>query len=156
MLFSCCLGFIADCSFLCQSLAGLSRRAAERLQGVPSAGGRLEQLESQLTELEAQNRLLEKQLAETEKELTKEKRSKERATLYADSFEFKLIGTLLVLEKEVRALKHDLAACNKANADLQKGRDVAEVREGATEDKLRLERQACEGMVQEPPSFPFE
>ncbi|XP_039786419.1 uncharacterized protein LOC120652614 [Panicum virgatum] len=110
--------------FLCQSLAGLSRRAAERLQGVPSAGGRLEQLESQLAKLEAQNRLLERQWAKTEKELAKEKRG---------------------LEKEVRALKHDLAACDKANADLQKGRDAAEAREGATEDKLRLERQAREG-----------
>ena len=72
-----------------------------------------------------------------------------------DSFAFGLIGTLLGLEKEVRALKRDLAACDKANADLQKGRDAAEAREGATEGKLRLERQAREGMARKPPCFPF-
>ena len=121
-----------------------------------AADGRLEQLESRLAEIEAQNRLLEKQQVETEKELVKEKRGKERAMFYADSFAFELMGTLLGLEKEVRALKHDLAACTKANDDLQEGREAAEAREGATEVKLRLERQAREGMVQKPPCFPFE
>ena len=76
--------------------------------------------------------------------------------LYANSFVFKLIGTLLGLEKEVRALKCDLAACEKANTDLQKGRDAAEVREDAKEGKLHLERQAREGMVREPPCFPLD
>ena len=113
------------------------------------------QLESRLAELEAQNCLLEKQRAETEKELTKEKRSKERATLYTDSFAFGLIGTLLGLEKDVWALKRDLAACEKGNADLQKGRDVAEARECGTEGKVRLKRQAREGMARKPPCFPF-
>ena len=60
---------------------------------MPAADGRLEQLESRLAELEAQNRLLEKQRAETEKQLAEEKRGMERATFYADSFAFGLIGT---------------------------------------------------------------
>jgi len=47
----------------------------------------------------------------------------------------------------VRALKRDLAACEKANTDLQKGRDAAEAREGATEGKLCLERQVREDIV---------
>ena len=66
---------------------------------------------------------------------------------------FRLIGTLAGLEKEVRALKRDLTAYEKANNDLQKGR---EVREDATKGKLCLERQAREGMVPKPPSFPVE
>jgi len=92
---------------------------------VPAADGRLEQLESLLAELEAQNRLLEKQRAETMKALTDEKQGKERASLYADSFVFRLIGTLSGLEKEVRTLKRDLAACEKANTELQKAREAA-------------------------------
>ena len=122
----------------------------------PAADGRLDQLESLLAELEAQNRLLEKQRAKTEKELAKEKRGKERATFYADSFAFGLMGTLLGLEKEVQALKRELEACTKANADLQEGLGAAEAREGATEGKLRLERQAREGMVWKPPCFSFD
>ena len=106
----------------------------------PAADGRLDQLESLLAELEAQNRLLEKQRAETEKELVKEKRGKEHATFYADSFVFGLMGALLGLEKEAWALKHELEACTKANADLQEGREPAEARDGAAEGKLRLER----------------
>ena len=102
--------------------------------------GRLGQLESRQAELEAQNRLLGKQRAETEKALAEVKRGKERAMLYADSFVFTLISTLSGQEKEVRTLKRDLAACKKANTDLQKGRDAAEGRKGATEGKLRLER----------------
>ena len=121
----------------------------------PAADGRLDQLESLLAELEAQNRLLEKQRAETEKELVKEKRGKERATFYADSFAFGVMGTLLGLEKEVRALKHDLAACTKANDDLQEGREAAEAREGATEGKLCLELQAREVMVRKALCFSF-
>ena len=119
----------------------------------PAADGRLDQLKSLLAELEAQNRLLEKQRAETEKDLVKEKRGKERATFYTDSFAFGLMGTLLGLEKEVQALKRELEACTKANADLQEGREAAEAREGATEGKLRLKRQARKGMVQKPPCF---
>ena len=88
------------------------------MQGALVADGRLEQLESRLDELEAQNRLLEKQRAETEKALADEKRGKEHATLYADSFVFRLIGTLSGLEKEVRTLKQDLMACEKANTEL--------------------------------------
>ena len=57
------------------------------------------------------------------------------------------------MEKEVCALKRDLAACEKANTDLQNGR---EVREDATKGKLCLERQAREGMVPKPPSFLVE
>ena len=116
--------------------------------------GRLGQLESRQAELEAQNRLLGKQQAETEKALAEVKRGKECAMLYADSFVFMLIGTLSGLEKEVRALKRDLAACEKANTDLEKGREAAEAREDGTKGKLRLERQAREGMVRKPPSFP--
>jgi len=70
--------------------------------------------------------------------------------LYADSFVFRLIDTLSGLEKEVRTLKRDLAACEKANSELQKAREVAEAREGAMEGKLRLERQTREGTVLEP------
>jgi len=78
---------------------------------------------------------------------------KERTALYADSFVFKLINTLSGLEKEVRTLKRDLTACEKANTELQKAPEAAEAREGATEGKLRLQRQAREGMVLEPPCF---
>ena len=59
---------------------------------MPTADGWLKRLEPRLAELEAQNRLLEKQWAETEKALADEKRSKEQATLYAESV-FRLIGT---------------------------------------------------------------
>jgi hypothetical protein len=103
--------------------------------------------------LEAQNRLLEKQRGETGKALADEKRGKRRTTLCADSFVFKLIDTLLGLEKEVSALKHDLAACEKANTELQKAREAAEAREDATKGKLRLERQAREGIILESPYF---
>ena len=123
------------------------------MRGSLTADGRLEQLESWLAELEAQNRLLEKQRAETEKALTDEKRGKERTTLYANSFVFRLIDTLSGLEKEVRALKRDLAASEKANTELQKARDVAEAREDATDGKLCWERQEREGMVLEPLCF---
>ena len=51
-------------------------------------------------------------------------------------------------------MKHELASCTKANADLKEGREATEVREDATEGKLRLERQAHEGMVRKPPCFP--
>ena len=103
--------------------------------------------------MEAQNRLLEKQRAKTEKALADEKRGKRRTTLCADSFVFKLINTLLGLEKEVSALKRDLTACEKANTELQKAREATEAREDATEGKLRLEHQAHEGMVLEPLCF---
>ena len=96
---------------------------------MPATDGRLEQIESRLAELEAQNCLLEKQWAETEKELVKEKRGKKRTTFYADSFAFGLMGTLVGLEKEVRALKHDLAAvrrpmptCRKVGKPRRRGR----------------------------------
>ena len=125
------------------------------MQGVPAADGRLEQLVSWLAELESQNCLLEKQRAETEKVLVDEKQGKRRTTLCADSFVFKLINTLSGLEKEVRTLKRDLTACEKANAELQKAREAAEAREGATEGKLRLELQAREGMVLKPLCFLF-
>ena len=46
-----------------------------------------------------------------------------------------------------------MTACEKANTELQKAQEDAEAREGATEGKLRLERQAREGMVSEPPCF---
>ena len=36
----------------------------------------------------------------------------------------------------------ELEACTKANEELQKLREVAEAREAATEEKLRLEREA--------------
>ena len=125
------------------------------MRGAPAADGQLEELESRLAELEAQNRLLEKQRAETEKALADEKRSKGRTMLYADSFIFKRINTRSGLEKEVCTLKRDLAACEKANAELQKAREAAEAREGATEGKLRLELQAREGMVLKPLCFLF-
>ena len=73
--------------------------------------------------------------------------------LCADSFVFKLIDTLSGLQKEVRTLKRDLTACEKANTKLQKTREAAEAREDATEGKLHLERQAREGMILESPCF---
>ena len=118
--------------------------------------GRLRQLESRLAELEVQNHLLEKQRTETEKALMEEKRGKECAMLYADSFVFMLISALSELEKEVHALKRDLAAYEKANTNLQKGREATKAREDATEGKLRLERQAHEGMARKRLCFPFE
>ena len=47
-----------------------------------------------------------------------------------------LVSDLLCLELE---------ACTKANEELQKLREVAEAREAATEEKLRLEREAWQG-----------
>ena len=88
--------------------------------------------------------------------LAEEKRGKESVALYADSFVFRLIGTLSGLEKDVRTPKHDLAVCEKANTNLQKGREAVEAREDATEGKHHLERQAREGMVRKPHSFPLE
>ena len=126
------------------------------MRGAPAADSRLEQLESRLVELEAQNHLLEKHRAEIEKALADEKRGKRRTTLCADSFVFKLIDTLSGLEKEVRTLKRDLVACEKANKELQKAWEAAEAREDAMEGKLRLERQAREGMVREPTCFPLD
>ena len=41
-----------------------------------------------------------------------------------------------------------LEAWTKANEELQKLREVAEAREAATEEKLRLEQQAHRGMIQ--------
>ena len=123
------------------------------MRGALAADGRLEQLESRLAELEAQNRLLEKQRAETEKALMDEKQGKRRTLLCADSFVFKLIDTLSGMEKEVHTLKRDLTACEKTNIELQKAREAAEAREDAPEGKLRLEHQACEGMILEPPCF---
>ena len=123
---------------------------------MPAADNQLEQLEPWLAELEAQNCLLEKQRAETEKELMKEKRGKERTAFYADSFAFKQMSALVGLEKEVRTLKCDLATCEEANTDLQKGQEAAEVREDATEGKIRLVRQTREGMVRKQPIFPLE
>ena len=76
--------------------------------------------------------------------------------LCADSFVFKLINTISGMEKEVRALKRDLTACEKVNTELQKAREAAEAREDATEGKLRLECQARKGMVLEPHCFPLE
>ena len=73
-----------------------------------------------------------------------------------DPFALELISTLSGLEKEVRTLKRDLAACEKANTDLQKGWEAAEAREDAIEGKIQLERQAREGMVRKPPCFPFK
>ena len=96
--------------------------------------------------------LLEKQRAKTEKKLVK-KRGKKRATFYADSFAFGLIGNLLGLKMETKAPKCELEACTKANAELQDGRRAAEAREGAAESKLRLERQGHEGMSRKPPCF---
>ena len=122
---------------------------------MPAAGDRLEQLECRLAELQAQNHLLEKQQAETKKEFMKEKRGKEQAMFYADSFALRLIGTLSVPEKELRAMKCELEACTKANANLLEGRDATEVRERAAEGKLRLESQVRNGMVREPPCFPL-
>ena len=106
--------------------------------------------------MEAQNHLLEKQRAETGKALVEEKRGMELSTSCTDSFALGLISTLVGLENLVRALKRDLVAREKANTDLQNGRDAAEAREGATEGKLRLERQASKGMVRKPPCIPFE
>ena len=123
------------------------------MRGALAADGRLELLESRLAELEAQNRLLEKQRAETKTALMDEKRGKRRTTLCADSFVFKLIDTLSGVEKEVRTLNRDLMACEKANTELQKAREAAEAREDATEGKLRLERQAREGIALEPLCF---
>ena len=42
----------------------------------------------------------------------------------------------------------ELEACTKANEELQKFREVAEVREATTEEKLRLEWEARQGMNQ--------
>jgi predicted nucleic acid-binding Zn-ribbon protein len=134
----------------------LSQRAVERLQGLPAANGRLEQLESRVAELEAQNRQLEKQRANAEKKLAKVKSGKDHATFYADSFAAGLMCALVGMEKASKALKRELEACTKANADLQEKRDAAEARKGATEGKLHLERQGRAGAVLKPPCFSLQ
>jgi hypothetical protein len=56
--------------------------------------------------------------------------------MFVEFFACLFISDLLYLELE---------ACTKANEELQKLREVAEPREAATEEKLRLEREARRG-----------
>jgi hypothetical protein len=106
-----------------------------------------------VAEVEVQNRRLEKRQVEAEKEFVKEKHGKEHAMFYADSFASGLIYTLVELEMETKALKRELEACTKANAELQMGQEATKARKGAAEGKLRLERQGREGVVLKPPCF---
>jgi hypothetical protein len=62
-----------------------------------------------------------------------------RVNVYQVSFFVVLPLTCFCLERE---------AYTKANVELQKLREVAEAREAATEEKLRLEQQARQGMIQ--------
>ena len=59
------------------------------------------------------------------------KSGKDRATFYADSFAAGLMCALVGMEKASKALKRELEACTKDNADLQEKRDAAEARKGA-------------------------
>ena len=49
----------------------------------------------------------------------------------------------------------ELGACTKANEELQKLWDVAEAREAATEEKLRLELQARRRMIRKSYCYVF-
>ena len=70
--------------------------------------------------------------------LCKEKRGKESVRCLPSPFRTVLPLTCFCLELE---------ACTKANEELQKLREVAEAREAATEEKLRLEQQARRGTI---------
>ena len=91
-----------------------------------------------MAELEARDRQLEADKVKAEDALRKEKRGKEPDGRLPGSFHAILSLTCFCLE---------LQACTKANEELQKLRDVAEAREAATEEKLRLEQQARRGTI---------
>ena len=91
-----------------------------------------------MAELEARDRELEADKVKAKDALRKEKRGKELDQCLPSPFRTVLSLTCFCLELE---------ACTKANEELQKLREVAEAREAATKEKLRLEREARQGMT---------
>ena len=113
-----------------QALVELSEQAAQELAEGSTAISRVAKLDSRVAELEARVRQLEADKVKAEDALRKEKRGKEPDRCLPSSFHTVLSLTCFCLELE---------ACTKANKELQKLREVAEAREAATEEKLRLE-----------------
>ena len=109
----------------------LSEQATQELAEGRTAISRVVGLEARVAELEARDRQLEADKVKAEDALRKEKRGKEPDRRLPGSFRTVLSLTCFCLELE---------ACTKANEELQKLRDVAEAREAATEEKLRLEQ----------------
>ena len=62
---------------------------------------------------------------------------------------------LVALDLSLTSCCLELEACTKANEELQKLREVAEAREAATEEKLCLEQQARQGMIQKSYGYLF-
>ena len=83
-----------------------------------------------MAKLEVWSRQLEANKGKAEDALRKEKRDFESEPCLPSSLRTVLSLTCFCFELE---------ACTKANEELQKLREVAEAREAATEEKLRLE-----------------
>ena len=111
----------------------MSEQAAQQLARESAALNRVAGLEAKVAELEAWSRHLEADKVKTEDALRKEKRGMYSESCLPSSLRTVLSLTCFCLELE---------ACTKANEELQKLREVAEAREAATEEKLRLEREA--------------
>ena len=116
----------------------LSEQAAQELAKGSTAISQVAGLEARVAELEAQNRQLEADKVNAEDALCKEKHGKEPDRCLPSPFRIVLSVTCFYLELE---------ACTKANEELQKLREVAEAREAATEEKLRLEQHARCGTI---------
>jgi len=111
----------------------LSEQAAQELAEGSTAVSRVAELEARVAELEAWSRQLEARKVEAVEALRKEKHGNEPGRCLPSPFCVVLFLTCCCLELE---------ACTKANEELQKLREVAEAREAATKEKLRLEQQA--------------
>ena len=122
-----------------QALVELSEQATQELAEGRTAISRVVGLEARVAELEAWGRRLEADKVKAEDALRKEKCGKESERCLPSSLRAILSPTCFCLELE---------ACTKANEELQKLWDVAEAREAATEEKLRLEQQARLGTIQ--------
>jgi len=108
----------------------LSEQASRELAEGSTTLSRVAGLEARVAELEARDHQLEADKVKAEDALRKEKCRKESERCLPSSFHTVLSLTCFCLELE---------ACTKANKELQKLREVAEAREAATEEKLRLE-----------------
>ena len=91
-----------------------------------------------MAELEVRDHQLEADKVKAGEALRKEKHGKELSRCLPSPFCTVLSLTCCCLELE---------ACTKANEELQKLQEVAEVQEAPTEEKLRLEQQARRGTI---------
>ena len=99
-----------------------------------------------MAELEVRDHQLEADKVKAEEALRKKKRGKELGRCLLSPFCTILSLTCCCLELE---------ACTKANKKLQKLWEVAEAREAATKEKLRLEQQARRGMIRKSYDYLF-